>query len=234
LGFRRGLRAPWDVALLDNFVYVSSAGGNQIWQLDSAGADMRPIAGSGRRGRRDCPVDGYKLSDTTRFAQPSGIAGTLGRLVVCDADSSSLRSVDFRANAIGTALGGDTLFKENLSAFGDKDGFGASARLQHPTGLCTVGAGRLLCADTFNHKLKSITVTADESSSRPLAGDGVRGHRDGPAAAARFNCPGAAAAAPELGRAWVCDVGNNVVRVVDLTTGNVSTLSLTGAPPVDG
>jgi hypothetical protein len=46
LGFKRGLRAPWGVCLLDSFAYVAAAGSNQIWRLDSTGTVMTPIAGN--------------------------------------------------------------------------------------------------------------------------------------------------------------------------------------------
>jgi hypothetical protein len=46
LGFKRGLRAPWGVCLLDSFAYVAAAGSNQIWRLDGTGTVMTPIAGN--------------------------------------------------------------------------------------------------------------------------------------------------------------------------------------------
>jgi len=47
------------------------------------------------------------------------------------------------------------LFLQNLFAYGDKDGVGMSAKLQHPLGvaLLTEDNGPLLVADSYNHKV---------------------------------------------------------------------------------
>lgn len=51
-------------------------------------------------------------------------------------------------------VGGDPLFSDNLFRFGDRDGVGTEARLQHPLAVCTLPDGSVLVADSYNHKLK--------------------------------------------------------------------------------
>lgn len=48
------------------------------------------------------------------------------------------RQVDFtqREAPLSTLFGSDKLFADNLSAFGDKDGFARNVRLQFPAALC--------------------------------------------------------------------------------------------------
>ena len=43
---------------------------------------------------------------------------------------------------------------QNLFAYGDKDGKGIEARLQHPLGVSLASSGGpLLVADSYNHKV---------------------------------------------------------------------------------
>lgn len=45
-------------------------------------------------------------------------------------------------------------FFQNLFAFGDKDGKGVDAKLQHPLAVCIHNDGQtLLVADSYNHKV---------------------------------------------------------------------------------
>ena len=46
----------------------------------------------------------------------------------------------------------------NLFAFGDLDGEGRAARLQHPLGVAVGEQGIVYVADSYNHKLKRVEV----------------------------------------------------------------------------
>lgn len=46
------------------------------------------------------------------------------------------------------------MFSDNLFKFGDRDGSGTDALLQHPLAVAALPNGRLLVADSYNHKLK--------------------------------------------------------------------------------
>lgn len=83
-------------------------------------------------------------------------------------------------------MGGDTNHK-NLHAYGDEDGKGFSAKLQHALGLCTVIPDTshssnsefptVLVADTYNHKIKKITLnsTGGQASVESWVGSGNSG-----------------------------------------------------------
>lgn len=51
-------------------------------------------------------------------------------------------------------MGGDPLFAENLFRFGDQDGSGTGALLQHPLAVLATPDG-IFVADSYNHKLKA-------------------------------------------------------------------------------
>lgn len=51
-------------------------------------------------------------------------------------------------------VGGDPIFSDNLFRFGNQDGEGSNARLQHPLAVCSLGGPAVLVADSYNHQLK--------------------------------------------------------------------------------
>ncbi len=57
-------------------------------------------------------------------------------------------------------VGGDAMFADNLFRFGDRDGSGADALLQHPLAVATASDGKVYVADSYNHKIKVCCLTA--------------------------------------------------------------------------
>ena len=68
---------------------------------------------------------------------------------------------------------------------------------------------------------------ACRTSVSTLAGS-VQGYLDGGAQSAQFNSPGGIAVLPDKTSAIVTDYGNNVVRRIDLASGQVSTVAGSG------
>lgn len=215
------LNSPWDLALKTGILIVAMAGPHQIWVIDLLHDRAYPYAGTGEEARRDGPAT------EAAFAQPSGLAidplGTGGgALFVADAESNAIRAVALPPDNHVTTLAGGDLFE-----FGDRDGTGDAARFQHPLGVA-VYDGRVLVADTYNHKIRLL----DPASGRvtTLAGTGQPGHVDGDASRAQFYEPGGISVAGDV--AYVADTNNHAIRTIDLRTSHVATLPLEGlAPP---
>jgi len=205
------LSSPWDVAVEASQVYVAMAGSHQIWGIDRTTGFAGPIAGSGREG----VVDGAAAQ--AQLAQPSGLAPDgRGRVYFADSESSTIRWVEPFAARTGLLAGsGDGLFD-----FGDADGVGTDALLQHPLGVAWDGES-VFVADTYNSKIKRIDPATGEVTT--LAGT-EPGWRDGPDPL--FDEPGGLAFAD--GRLWVADTNNHAVRMVDPETGTAETLVLFG------
>ena len=120
---------------------------------------------------------------------------------------------------VRTLAGGD------LFEFGDVDGAGDAARLQHPLGVVYV-KGALFVADTYNHKIKRLDPLS--GAVKTFAGTGKSGQADGDRPT--FYEPGGLSHA--AGKLYVADTNNHAVRTVDLSTGHTATLKLRGlAPP---
>ena len=209
MGAASPLNSPWDLAFLDGQLYIAMAGTHQIWEMDLETTLFQPYAGSGREGRTDGPLDACAL------AQPSGIAVAGSRLYFADSEVSSLRYIDREGNKAYTAVGKD------LFVFGDKDGKGDDARLQHPLGVA-VYKDMVYLADTYNHKIK--TFNPRDNTCMTFSGSGRPGFEDG--RNAQFYEPGGLSAVGN--KLYVADTNNHAIRVVDLETKEVSTLRLSG------
>ena len=152
--------------------------------------------------------------DDCAFAQPSGLSIVGADPFVADAESNIVRAIALPpVNRVTTVAGGD------LFDFGDVDGVGDAARMQHPLGVAHHGDA-IYIADMYNHRIKRI----DPRTRRVVgyAGTGRPGHQDGAVAKAEFYEPGGLSVAGD--RLYVADTNNHVVRVIDLGSGEVRTL----------
>ena len=209
-GRETALGSPWDVVAVGETLYIAMAGVHQIWALDLKTNAVSVFAGTSREGIQD----GARRTVAT-LAQPSGITSDGTNLFWVDPESSSVRMVPIAGEGQVKTLVGTGLFD-----YGDEDGIGKAAKLQHPQGI-VFAAGGLFVADTYNQKLK--TVAPGNAATRTLAGDD-RGRADGSAAVARFDEPGGLGYAN--GTLFVADTNNHAIRTVNITSGAVGTLAL--------
>ena len=179
--------------------------GPQATPLGWAG-QLQLRAGDGVLGLRD------GLAAQARFADPYGLAlGRDGTLYVADAgDNNRIRAI--RADGSVISLAG--------SSEGFRDGNGAAAAFNTPSGMALDAAGNLYIADTGNHAIRKLSPQGVVST---LAGDGSAGYLDGPAAQARFNGP-TGVAVDAQGRVYVADTYNDRIRVIG-NDGQVRTLA---------
>lgn len=218
------LNSPWGLTLHGGRLWVAMAGFHQIWMVDIAAGVASPAVGSALEGVDNGPLVAASL------AQPSGLVfDGAGLLYFADSESSSIRWADVLIDdGITGVLAGTDL---NLFDFGDEDGAGTAARLQHPLGVVWDDVtGNLYVADTYNSKIKTIDPTTGMTKTY-LGGE--QGWADG--SSPRFYEPGGLAISART--LFVADTNNHVVRTVDLETGDTSTLVLHGiedfTPPAD-
>jgi DNA-binding beta-propeller fold protein YncE len=155
------LSSPWDLTLVDNKLYIAMAGMHQIWCMDLKSDHIAPYAGNGRENIVDGPLAGASL------AQPSGITSDGKKLYFVDSEVSAVREADLSSDGKVRTLVGEGLFD-----FGDQDGIGNAAKLQHPLGI-TWHEGKLYIADSYNHKIKVIDPVT--RSCQTLIGTGTAG-----------------------------------------------------------
>jgi hypothetical protein len=189
------LSSPWDLTMADDTLFVAMAGVHQIWSIDPATGRAAPHAGSRAEELHDAPLAEAAL------AQPMGITRAGNLLIVADAESSAVRTVDLDpAGAVRTLVG------TGLFDFGDIDGAGDDARLQHPQGVAAASDGRLLVCDSYNDSLRWL-----DPATRRLS-TWVRGLHE----------PGGVALGDTA--AYVADTNAHRVVVVDRTSGEMRPL----------
>ncbi|MGQ9864189.1 MAG: thioredoxin-like domain-containing protein [Bacteroidia bacterium] len=208
-GTEIALNSPWDVCLLDGYLYIAMAGPHQIWRMDLSNYKLEVYAGSGYENL----IDGPRL--TAALAQPSGITTDGKKIYFVDSETSSLRVVE--GDQVRTLIG------KGLFDFGDAEGSFNQTLFQHPIGV-QYHEGVLYIADTYNHKIKKVDL--QNRTVQTLIGS-RRGYADGNALQARLNEPNDITFLDRL--FYVMDTNNHLIRIYDPQTGQVSTLALRGA-----
>lgn len=142
--------SPWDVSLADGKLYFANAGTHQIGVLEIDSGILANFAGNGQ----EALIDGPRLS--AAFAQTSGLSIGNGKLFLADSETSSIRSVDL--DQVGETV---TYVGTGLFDFGDRDGQGKEALLQHPLGVYYAD-GAVFIADSYNNKIRGLDLSTLE------------------------------------------------------------------------
>ena len=193
------LQHPCAVVLMDNQLLLAMTGDNQVWSYDLGTRQLAHRAGSGAVELRD------GSGQMAAFAQPVALAALNQTLYVCDALSSSIRSMQLRGELVQTVTG-QGLWKHGLA-----DGNRAQALLQFPLALAAdVQAQLLWVADAGNGKLRRIKLAGGQVSTveleRPLYGVGGLAVHDG--------------------LVWIADTDAGALLRYDPATGELADISI--------
>lgn len=154
---------------------------------------------------------------------PYGVVrGPDGALWFCEHNGHRIR----RIAVDGTIT---TVAGTGVKGYSGDGGPGREATFNLPHEIRFDAVGNLYVADTGNNAVRRIDARSGIVTT--IAGGAARGYSGdgGPAVAAGLRGPHSI----QFGRGgelYVCDVGNHAIRVVDLTTGVITTLAGTGKP----
>lgn len=166
-------------------------------------------AGSGVQGFADGPAA------SAMFYLPRGlVVDDSGNIYVADTLNNRIRTI----NPEGSVL---TLAGDGTSS--SIDGTGASARFGMPSDIAMDNFGNFFTVDNSGNRIRKITPSGVVST---LAGSGVSGFTDGPAAISQFKYP-YGIGADSSGNIYVADTGNNRIRKIT-SDGVVSTFAGSG------
>ncbi|XP_071518884.1 NHL repeat-containing protein 2 [Panulirus ornatus] len=234
-GTYQAISSPWDVCLarsldqaedgMENLLLVAMAGCHQIWGVFlsdgkwlkgssySKGTVIR-LAGSGAEENRNT-----SYPHRAGFAQPSGLAlGTcfgVSVLLIADAESSSIRKMNLTDGAVKSAVGGarDPL---DLFAYGDTDGCGVDAKLQHPLAVATVGES-VYVADSYNHKIKVAHPSGKAYKISTVIGGECTEKAEGDVRDSKLSEPGGLCASLDGSCLYIADTNNHSIKILSLT-----------------
>ena len=181
----------------DGSLYVTEGAFNALWiRRITPAREVSLFAGTGAAGSTD------GAGSTATFRQPSGITfhPATSTLYVADSSNHSIRTVTVPGAVVGTYVTG----------------------ISRPYGIGADTAGNLYVSQDSAYAVRKIEVG---SRSVSLLAGGSWGSADGIGAAAQFAFLQGAAVAADGSRVVVADSGNNTIRSIVTSTGDVSTLA---------
>lgn len=213
-GITATFNRPHGIAVVGNQLFVADSLNNKIRAVSTSSGVVSTLAGREALGAIDA------VGTQATFANPGGVTTDGSYLYIADTLNHLIRKVSISDGSVSTLAGKGTA--------GADDGVGATASFNEPSGI-SLGGGHLYVADTANHKIRKIEIATGLVST--LAGSGVAGATDAEAGLAQFRLPMGVAAG--VGQLFVADAGNHKIRVVDMGTGQVTTLAGSGSAPVN-
>lgn len=210
------LSNPFAVAVDDlDRVYIADTGHSSVRRIELDGT-ITTIAGTGIAGFSG---DGGPAT-SAQLDNPGGIAVWNGDVYIADTFNHRVRRVD--ATGTITTVAGTGLF-----GFSGDGGAATAARLANPNGLTVDSQGRLLVADTYNHRIRrvagGIITTVAGTGTAGYGGDG------GPATDAALSFPYNVGTG-DGDRILISDTANHRIRAV--VDGTISTIAGTSSSGV--
>ena len=193
--------------------------------ISAADWTIQTIAGNGKQG---FDGDGGPALDA-QLDYPFGVVrGPDGCIWFCEYSGQRIRRVRQDGKI-------ETMAGNGMKGFEGDGGPALNASFNLPHEIRFDKAGHLYVVDMMNHAVRKIDAQTGVIST--FAGTGRMGYSGdgGPAIEAQFNKPHSIQFGPD-GQLYVCDIGNHVIRRIELTTNKVTTFAGTGKPgaTIDG
>lgn len=172
--------------------------------------------------------DGMSALQAQIFLPMGVVVDPAGNVYISDTNNNRLRRVDAATGLISTIAG------NGIAGYSGDGGPADQAMISGPTGVTLDGAGNIFFADAANHIIRRVDAITGHITT--VAGTpGASGWQgDGSAATdALLHSPEGLAFAAS-GNLLIADTGNHVIRMVDATTGNISTIAGTGVAGFNG
>jgi len=233
--FTVNLNHPTDIQLLPNGDLMFVAWHNhKLRVIDHQSGRVRVLLGLGA----GFAGDGGPAKDARANQPARAVLDPAGNLFLVDQRNQRIRVVrNFaaeRENAIVETVAGTGTpgFNGDGPALETQFSFPTGANPEPTGGIALAADGTLYFADTKNHRIRKLVFTDADfrtGSVTTIAGTGTAGYSGdgGPALEAQIKYPQDVEVGPD-GNVYFADTDNNRVRMIDLSTGTISTVAGTG------
>jgi len=203
----------------------------EVLTMGVAGLDFAKGAGASTCENAILAV-GATCAESITFT-PSAPGLRMGAVVLLDGSGNVLGTTFLSGTGLGglgvlvpgnlLAVAGDGIYKGPVL-----DGSPATAAsLYLPTSVTVDGGGNLYIADSLHNRVRKIAASTGLISTLAGTGDSTYTGDNGPAANATLNAP-SGVALDGAGNLYIADSGNNVVRRIAASTGNITTVAGNG------
>jgi len=205
-------------------VYIPDFSNYEVRRF-SVGGNIKTVAGNGTYcvpGGPFCGDGG--LATSAELTDVYGIAVDSGRnIFIADLDNFRIREVTVSDGKINTVAGSGIYCAGDLAQCGD-GGLATSAELSDVYGVGVDGFDDILIADYGDFAIREVTASNGKinavagNGSEDFTGDGI------PATNAALGQP-AGTTSDSSGNTYIADTENCVIREVNATTGNITTIA---------
>jgi len=210
------LKYPNQVAVDANGdVFIADTSNNVIREVNHATGIITTYAGNGTSGSSG----NGGLATAAELNYPDGVAvDGSGNVYIADTGNNVIREVDHATGNITTYAGNGT------SGYTGDNGLATAAELSSPNGVAVDGSGNIYIADSGNSAIREVNHTTEDITT--VAGNGSYGDSGdgGLATAAELSYP-RGVAVDGSGNIYIADTGNGVIREVNHTTGDITTIA---------
>ena len=152
---------------------------------------------------------------------------TAGNIYIAEWGDNRIREISASTGDINTVAGDGT------AGYAGDGGAATSAELQTPGGVAVDSSGNIYIADTFNYRIRKVTVSTGIITT--VAGNGTSGYSGdgGAATSAELGYP-SSVAVDGSGNIYIADYTNSRIRKVTVSTGVITTVAGNGTAGYSG
>jgi len=206
-----GLRA----IALDSTGNLYMSDGNRIRKVNAVTRIISTVAGNGNPN-----YNGDGISATSATLTATSIAlDSSNNIYIADPFNLRIRKVDAITGKISTVAGNGT------SGYSGDGAAATSAMLRSPISIALDSSNNLYIVDETNYRIRKVDATTGKIST--VAGNGTLGHSGDGAIATSAAIQPISIAVDRNGNLYIAD-GGNLIRKVDATTRNISTIAGNG------